>query len=89
MDGDVFVAMVVNVDGDDVALARVDGWPGELPVHGEDALPLAEPGVVSFLYLQVKFCLTIQHQKKCAILCICFFLGHRRVIVRDRLTTKS
>jgi len=57
MDGDVFIAMVVNIDGDDVALARVDGWTGELPVHGEYALPLAEPGVVSFLYLQAKFCL--------------------------------
>lgn len=75
MDRDVFIAMVVNGDGDDVALARVDGWPGELPVHGEDALPLAEPGVLSFLYLQMKFRLTMQHQNKCLIMCRCFFFG--------------
>ena len=73
VDGDVPVAMVADVHDDDVALAGADGRAGELAVHGEDALPLAEPGVVSFLYLQVQFCLTIQHQKKCAILCICFF----------------
>lgn len=46
--------LVVNIDGDEVALARVDGWPREPAVHGEDALLLAEPGVVSFLYPQVK-----------------------------------
>jgi hypothetical protein len=26
-----------------VALSRVDGWPGELPVHRQDALLAAQP----------------------------------------------
>jgi hypothetical protein len=45
------VNLVVDVNDDNVALARVDGRPGELAVHGEDGLPLAEPGDLR-LYLQ-------------------------------------
>ena len=52
MDGDVLVAMVVDVHDDDVALAREDGRAGELAVHGEDGLLAAEPSVVSLPYLQ-------------------------------------
>jgi hypothetical protein len=44
--------LVVDVNDDNVALARVDGRPGELAVHGEDGLPLAEPGDLRLLYLQ-------------------------------------
>jgi hypothetical protein len=54
VDGDVLVALVVDVDDDDVTLARVDGGPGELPVHGEDGLLVAEPCHIGFLDLQNK-----------------------------------
>ena len=47
-----FVALVVHVDDDDIALARVDGRPGELPVHGQDGLLVAEPGDLGLLDLQ-------------------------------------
>jgi len=50
--GDVLAALVVHVDDDDVALARVDGRPGELPVHGQDGLLLAQPGDLGLLDLQ-------------------------------------
>lgn len=52
VDGDVFIALVVDVDDDDIALARVDGRAGELTIHGEDGLLVAEPGVVSLLNLK-------------------------------------
>lgn len=52
VDGDVFIALVVDVDDDDIALARVDGWAGELTIHGEDGLPVAESGIVSLLNLK-------------------------------------
>lgn len=51
VDGDVFVALVADVDDDDIALARVDGRAGELAVHGEDGLLVTEPCVVSLFYL--------------------------------------
>ena len=38
VEGDVLVALVVDVDDDDVARARVDGRAGELAVHGQDGL---------------------------------------------------
>ena len=52
MNGDVFIALVVDVDDDKVALARVDGRAGELPVDGEDGPLLAQPRVVALLNLQ-------------------------------------
>ena len=52
VNGDVFIALVVDVDDDDIALPREDGWAGELAVHGEDGLLVAEPRVVSLLNLQ-------------------------------------
>ena len=51
VDGDVLVAMVVDVDDDDVAPARADGRPGELPVHGQDAPLPAQPPDDNLLYL--------------------------------------
>lgn len=52
VEGDVLAALVVHVDDDHVVLARVDGRPGELPVHGQDGLLVAEPGDIGLLYLQ-------------------------------------
>jgi len=52
VEGDVLVALVVHVHDHHVILARVDGRPGELPVHGQDGLLLAEPGDVGLLDLQ-------------------------------------
>ena len=52
VEGDVLVALVVDVDDDDVARARVDGRAGELAVHGQDGLLVAEPGDLCLLYLQ-------------------------------------
>ena len=54
VDGDVLVAMVADVDDDDVAPARADGRPRELPVHGEDAPLPAQLGDVNLLYLPGK-----------------------------------
>ena len=51
VDGDVLIALVVDVDDDDIALAREDGRAGELAVHGKDGLLLAEPSVVTLLNL--------------------------------------
>ena len=52
VDGDVLVAMVADVDDDDVAPARADGRPRELPVHGEDGLLVAQPRHVRLRDLQ-------------------------------------
>ena len=52
VEGDVLVALIVDVDDDDVARARVDGRAGELAVHGQDGLLVAEPGDLCLLYLQ-------------------------------------
>jgi hypothetical protein len=52
VEGDVLVALVVHGDDDDIAFAGVDGRPGELPVHGQDGLLVAEPGDLHLLYLQ-------------------------------------
>jgi hypothetical protein len=54
VDGDVLVAMVADVDDDDVAPERADGRPGELPVHGQDAPLPAQPGDVHLPYLPSK-----------------------------------
>jgi hypothetical protein len=51
VDGDVLIALVVDVYDDDVALAGADGRAGELVVHGEDALLSAQPGDANPLYL--------------------------------------
>lgn len=51
MDGDVLVAMVADVDDEDVAAARADGGSGELAVDGEDAPLPAQPGDVDPLNL--------------------------------------
>jgi len=53
MEGDVLAAaLVVHVDDDNIALAGVDGRTGELPVHGQDGLLMAQPGNLRLLYLQ-------------------------------------
>lgn len=67
MEGDVLIAMVEDVDDDDVALPRIDGRAGELAVDGKDGLFTAEPRVVALLYLQPVLCIyagktTIQHR---------------------------
>jgi len=54
VDGDVLVAMVADVDDDDVAPARADGRPGQLPVHGQDAPLPAQPPDDNLLYLPSK-----------------------------------
>lgn len=60
MDGDVFIALVVDIDDDEVALARVDGGAGELAVDGEDGPLLAEPArVVALLNLQNKMTVSL------------------------------
>ena len=53
VEGDVLAAPVVDVDEDDVAPARVDRRPRELPVHGEDGLLVAQPGDVRLRDLQI------------------------------------
>jgi len=60
VNGDVLVAMVADVDDDDVALARADGGAGELAIHGEDALLPAEPGEANPLYLPTKHTQTMR-----------------------------
>jgi hypothetical protein len=74
VDGDVLVALlVVDVDDNDVALARIDGRGGKLAVHGEDGLLVAEPGHFGFLDLG----------KKCVVnssmmsICSCQSVGPR------------
>jgi hypothetical protein len=64
MDGDVLVAMVADVDDEDVAAARADGRAGELAVHGEDALLPAQLGDDNLFNLTGK----IQHHDIIALL---------------------
>jgi hypothetical protein len=52
VDCNVLVALVVDVDEDDVAVPREDCRAGELAVDGEDGLLAAEPSVVSLPYLR-------------------------------------
>ena len=52
VNGDIFIALVVDVDDDDITLPREDGRAGELAIHGEDGLLMAEPRVVSLRNLQ-------------------------------------
>jgi hypothetical protein len=59
VDGDVLVPLAVDVDDNNVALARIDGQAGKLAVHGEDGLLVAEPGHFGFLDLG----------KKCVVSC--------------------
>jgi hypothetical protein len=52
MDSDVFIALVVDADNNNIALAREDGRAREPAVYGEDGLLVTEPRVVSLLNLQ-------------------------------------
>jgi hypothetical protein len=51
VEGDVCMALVVDIDNDHIASPRIDGWPGELAVDGKDGLFMAEPREFTLPYL--------------------------------------
>jgi hypothetical protein len=52
VEGDVCMALVVDVDNDDIASPCIDGRPRELAVNRKDGLFMAEPRDVALIYLK-------------------------------------